>query len=296
MGFIMEIKLGVQLFSVRESMRKDPYSTIERLAQIGFKNLEGANGKPDVDPGIGFDMTVSAEGLRRRLDSMGVKIVGNHISNLNFDVLERVLEFHKTLGNRQIGCDIVFFPYGDMDYVKERCEFYNKVGEKCAEYGMRFYYHNHFQEFQRFAPGGQTIYDFIMEHTDPELVKIELDTFWVARAGLDPVEYIRKYKDRLILLHQKDFVKNAAQPLNVFDGVADMKANIDNAYFQSVKDTRNFTEIGTGILPIQDYINAAKEAPHLEYILLEQDYTQLGELESVEKSMEGFSKLFGINR
>ena len=94
---------------------------------------------------------------------------------------------------------------------------------------MRFYYHNHYQEFQKF--GDNYVYDIIMENTDPSLVFIEIDTYWVTRAGLDPIAVMEKYRDRLVLLHQKDFPNDAPQRLVMFDGVINPQANINMDVF-----------------------------------------------------------------
>ena len=157
---------------------------------------------------------------------------------------------------------------------------------------MRYYYHNHYQEFQPLGEG--TVYDFIMEHTDPGLVYAELDTYWAARGGQDPVKLLEKYGDRLILLHQKDFPAGLSEPLCMFDGLVDPQGEIDGEVFQNTKNPLAFTEIGTGILPIQDYIEAALSCPGLEYILLEQDATQMDELDSIRTSMAAFQKFKGV--
>ncbi len=118
------------------------------------------------------------------LSDLGLSIVGCHINPLQLDILPRALDYQAELGNRQIGCDIEFYPLGDRDYVLRRCDAFNRVGELARERGMRFYYHNHFQEFQRL--GDDYVYDIILANTDPDLVLLEFDTYWVYRGGQDP--------------------------------------------------------------------------------------------------------------
>jgi hypothetical protein len=108
------------------------------------------------------------------------------------------------------------------------------------------------------------------------------------RGGQDPIERINRFSDRVILLHQKDFPHEAPQPLNLFDGVVSPTENIDEAVFIERKDQRCFTEIGTGILPIQNLIDAASKLPKLDYMLLEQDHTTLPEIESIRRSHDAF--------
>src|SRR6476620_8480019 len=196
----MTICVGLQLYSVRESLAPDPCGTLARLADVGFTHLEAANQNARNDPGVGFG--VAASELRSQLADLGLSIVGCHINPLELDILPRALDYQAALGNTQFGCDIEFFPYGDRDYVLRRAEVFNKVGELARARGMRFYYHNHFQECQRF--GGDYVYDLILENTDPDLVKLELDTYWMYRGGQDPIEWMTKCADRVILLHQKD--------------------------------------------------------------------------------------------
>jgi sugar phosphate isomerase/epimerase len=167
---------------------------------------------------------------------------------------------------------------------------FNTVGELARERGMRFYYHNHFQEFQRF--GDDYVYDLILGNTDPELVKLEIDTYWMYRGGQDPVEWMKKCAGRVILVHQKDFPADAPQPLNLYDGVVSPVENIDMAVFEERKDTRCFTEIGTGVLPIQSIIDTASALPNVEYLILEQDHTALDEIVSVRTSRHAFTSSF----
>lgn len=284
----MAIPVGLQLYSVRNALKQDPWGTLEAVAKVGFTHLEAANHNALTDPGVGFG--VGARELREQLAALGLGIVGCHISPLRMDILPDVLDYQAELGNTQIGCDIEFFPYNDRDYVLRRCEAFNEVGRLAHERGMRVYYHNHFQEFQKF--GDDYVYDIILANTDPDLVFFELDTYWMYRGGQDPIAWMQRFPERIILLHQKDFPASAAQPLNLFDGVISLTENIDMELFRDRKDPLAFTEIGTGILPIQDIINAAETLPNLEYLILEQDHTTLPEIESIQRSMEAFTSRF----
>lgn len=287
----MAIKVGIQLYSVRNALAVRPYETLDAVAKLGYKYVEAANHNAAEDDGVGFG--VPAENMKATLDKNGMQIVGCHVNPLRLDRLPAILEYHQKLGNKRIGCDIEFYPYMDMEYLKRRCEFFNEVGRKCREFGLRYYYHNHYQEFQKF--GDQTVYDFIMENTDPNYVFIEMDTYWVTRGGQDPLEYINKYKNRIVLIHQKDFPANAPQPIVMYNGTIRPQAEINHEVFSATKFPACFTEVGTGVLPIQKIIDALKDAPHLEYMLLEQDFTSHeSELESIKISMDAFKKLQGI--
>jgi sugar phosphate isomerase/epimerase len=284
----MNVRVGLQLYSVRNALARDPWGTLALLAEAGFTRLEAANHNALNDPGVGFG--VAAPDLRGQLAGLGLSIVGCHINPLQLDILPQALDYQAELGNTQFGCDIEFYPYGDRDYVMRRAELFNNVGELARERGMRFYYHNHFQEFQRF--GDDYVFDLILENTDPDLVKLEIDTYWMYRGGQDPIAWMQKCADRVILLHQKDFPADAPQPLNLFEGVVSPTENIDLELFQNRKDKRCFTEIGMGVLPIQNILDTAAALPNLDYLILEQDHTALDEIESVRTSRHAFASNF----
>lgn len=286
-GARMAIKLGVQLYSVRNTLGDKPYEALGQIADVGYRYIEGANHDAFDDYGVGFGEP--AKKVKKKLDSLDMKMVGCHINPLMEDTLDQVLEYHCELGNKQIGCDIEFFPFENPDFILRRCEAFNKIGEKCKEAGMRFYYHNHYQEFQE-CEDGKTVYEMIMENTDPKLVFIELDTYWAARAGQNPVQLMKKYKDRIILLHQKDFPEDAGETMMVYNGLVDQKKPINYKIFNEAVNPNSFVEIGQGVLPIASYVNAAHRCPNLECIILEQDHTKLDEIESIKLSMEGFKQ------
>ena len=284
----MSIPVGIQLYSVRNSLAQDPWGTLEKVAAAGFKYVEAANHNAANDPGVGFG--VSAADMRNKLEEFGLQIVGCHINPLDVEILPRVIEYQAEVGNTRFGCDIEFFPAGDRDFVLRRCETFNSIGELANQHCMEFYYHNHFQEFQQID--GEYVYDIILANTDPKLVKLELDTYWMYRGGVDPLQWMQSHGDRIVLLHQKDFPAESPQPLNLFEGVVDPAENIDMAVFDDRKNPLCFVEIGTGTLPIQDIIDAAGKLPNLEYLILEQDHTQLDEIESIKASATAFRNRF----
>lgn len=286
-GMGIAMKAGIQLYSVRESLKKDPFGTLEQVAAAGYYYLEAANHQAAEDCGVGFG--IGAADLLEQLKRHKLKIVGCHVNPLKPELLPAILAYQKEIGNKQIGCDIAFYPYDDMDFLLARCKEYNEIGALCKAQGIRFYYHNHFQEFQVFS-NGKTVYEMLMENTDPELMWIELDTYWAARGGVDPAVLMAKYRDRVLLLHQKDFPADAGEPLNVFQKTIQPTQSITFDDFLEVAKPGAFTEIGKGILPIAYYLSAAANCPNLEYVLLEQDHTRLGEISSIRLSIEGFRR------
>jgi sugar phosphate isomerase/epimerase len=93
--------------------------------------------------------------------------------------------------------------YESLDGLKQACEYFNAVGEKCNAAGIRFGYHNHSHEFTTVFEG-KPVYDWMMELTDPEKVMFEMDLYWVVEGGKNPVDYFAKYPGRYELWHIKD--------------------------------------------------------------------------------------------
>ena len=282
----MALKVGIQLYSVREDMEKDPVEAIRKVAEIGYKNLEVANARADQDPGVGFG--VPADQLLEILGGFGAKVVSSHIRPIDDNTLPAILEYHHKIGNKYVGQSADFFP--DYDTLMKRCEEYNRVGKVLSQYGMKFLYHNHYHEFQKYQD--KYVLYHIMENTDPAYVDFELDTFWAMRGGADPVEVIKHLGSRLNLVHQKDFSKTTTSPINLWT-VKDPNVPITWQTFGGGFDKKDFCEVGTGIMPIQDILDAANEQG-AEYVILEQDATQLTPMESIQISMDSFRKYNGI--
>ena len=287
----MAMQVGLQLYSVRNSMEKDALGTIEQCAEIGYKYLQIANGITDdfreQDLVCGFG--VPADVFRDRCENLGVKLLASHFMNLTAENTREICKAQKEVGVPGLITPIMFAH--TVEDIRRNADQLNAVGEVCRDEGMTFYYHNHSHEWQKV--GGRTIWEQLLEMTDPELVKIELDTFWCARGGNDPSEVIRALGSRCDLLHQKDFPAGRDADL-VMKSVLDESAVVDLDYFVEHTEHELFAEVGTGILPIQKFIDTANEVGGYESIILEQDYTALDEIESIRISMEAFRKYTGI--
>ena len=307
------LKVGLILYSVREEMAKDPIAAVEQVAELGYKNIEVCNHNAIQDSGCGFG--VEADALKAVFDRFGSRVVSAHIFPLEKADLPAVLDYNRVLGNRNIVNPMGrFTTYDDL---MRQCESFNRIGKICHEAGFAFLYHNHDHEFRTFR--GKSILDSIVENTDPDFLSLELDTFWVMRAGFSPVEMLKHFGDRVKLVHQKDFAWDSLAPINTIgltaedyemkpgesagiDGGSDYAKNggkfviteEEAARARFIRSTA-FTEIGTGIMPIQSIIDAANRYTQAEYIILEQDATRMGsQLASIEKSMAAFRRFEGI--
>lgn len=300
------MKVGLILYSVREEMAKDPLGTVRKVGEIGYRFVETCNHAADRDSGSGFG--IPAELLKNTFDEFGTKVISTHIYPIEKADLAAVASYNHVIGNTNLVNPMGSFM--NYDDVMRQCEEMNRIGARLRREGIHYLYHNHNHEFRTIA--GKSIMELIAENTDPDFVMFELDTFWVMRAGLNPVNEIRRFGKRIRLLHQKDFSWDSLQAINL-NGLTPEEREIvpgEGAVFMTAKmkdmaESRRtrfqyeresaFTEIGCGIMPIQQIIDAANESTDAEYMILEQDFTRMpSQFDSIRKSMEGFKKFSGI--
>lgn len=281
------MKVGIQLYSVRDHMAQDPVDTIRKVVKTGYRYLEVANHHADKDTGVGFG--VPAAEIKKLLTDLDAQVFSAHVYPLTEETIQPVLDYHREIGTKYIVVPIAFF--STRDDVLKLAEHLNKIGERCREAGMELLFHNHFHEFQILE--GDEAYSLLMARTDPELVKIELDTYWAMRGGMDPVAVMKQYGRRVRLIHQKDYPKGKDDQINVLKGLEHTQITRD--VFVGVIAPDTFTEIGTGIMDIQSIINVGNTVCHSDTIVLEQDRTAHDELESIAISMEHFRKFKGLD-
>lgn len=291
------MKVGLQVYTVRNSLRADPFGTLEKVSKEGYKYIEFANHNAYSDIGTGFGVDIKE--LKPHLDSYGIKVVGAHIMPANAketmdgfykDVnhFKKIVEYYAQLGCPNLSIPIDFFP--TKEYLLGRCEAYSALGKVCKESGITLLYHNHYIDFQLLD--GECMMDLIVENTDPDCVGIELDAYWVFRGLIDPVEKIKLYGNRIKLLHEKDFPLSEVDHLNAWKVLdRDTPSTIDT--YEPTVNPDHFIEVGEGIIKIQDVIDAGN-AFNIPYILVEQDFTKLDEIDSIRKSMSNFKKMRGL--
>lgn len=271
-------------------MAKDALGTMKRVADLGYKYWETCElFGVDIPNNYGL-AGMPADEARRFLNDTGVSVIGTHFSSAVMSdeaEMDRFLEYQAEIGCWSPGLAMDF--WDNLDDLKRKCEGYVKIAEKCKNLGMIFHYHNHFQEFQKFE--GKTVLEHMAEIMPEDLVKFEIDTYWAARGGADPCAVIENLGDRCIMLHQKDYPADAPE-INLFAGVYSQEMVINEFNIPGIEDT--FIEVGSGVLPIQSYIDSGNKAG-VKYITLEQDITKLDELESIKMSMECFKKFTGIS-
>lgn len=208
-GGPMIAPIGVQLYTVRQAMAQDTIGTLERVAEIGYKEVEFA-GYFDVPP----------DALRAALDRLGMTSPAAHVSIEDLtDKWDETLEAAKIIGHEYLVVPWIAAENRRTlaDY-RETAEVFNGAGRRLQEAGLKFAYHNHDFEF---APmDGKIPYDVLCEAADPSLVELELDLFWIRKGGGNPVDYFKRYPGRFPMVHVKDMAPDGRQ-MDVGAGVID---------------------------------------------------------------------------
>jgi sugar phosphate isomerase/epimerase len=200
---------GVQLYTLRDDLPKDPMGVLKQLGSFGYKQVESFEGKS----GMFWGMTNKE--FKAYLDELGMSIVSSHC-DFRKDFERKAAEAGE-IGMKYLICPYLG-PQKSIDAFKKAADDFNKAGEICKKNGLRFAYHNHNYSFNK--QEGQLPQDVMMQNSDPALVDFEMDIYWVVSAGADPIEWLKKYPNRFRLCHIKDRAKNAA-PTN-FDASVDL--------------------------------------------------------------------------
>lgn len=241
-----QLPVALQLYTVRDQTARDFVGTLRQIAAIGYAGVEfaGFGGLP-------------AQELRDLLAEIGLQSVSAHLGlgELQDDRLDASIAYC-----RAIGCSALVLPYLDaqqraQENLPQLAASLNAIGERCAQAGFTFAYHNH--DFEFTMVHGQTWLNTLFEATDPALVKCELDVYWSAFAGHDPLALLQCLGERVALIHCKDMAED-----------------------------RSMTEVGQGVLDMQGIINFACD--HQLWAIVEHDHPALPSLESARISLSYF--------
>jgi len=258
------LPIGLQLYSVRELLPKDFAGTLKQLATLGFGEVEAA----------GY-YNLSVKQVRQALEDAGLRVPSAHYSftDLQRD-FDKIVAFNKELGVEYLICS---FPgIKDPSRLKDHsfraqvqaftledwrwnADQFNAMGAKVKAAGMSFGYHNHTMEFA--AQNGVVPFDELLRLTDPALVTIEMDCGWVMVGGGDAVDYLKRYPNRISMLHVKDF-KKTDKPATVVDPPP-------------------AAELGTGTADYHPIFVAAKKA-NIKHYFVEQEEFNLPPMQSLK--------------
>ncbi|RYY30432.1 MAG: sugar phosphate isomerase/epimerase [Chitinophagaceae bacterium] len=249
--------LGVQLWTVRAYLN-DLKGSLARLAKLGYNELEVF----DYD-GRFYGKTPGE--FQKICKDLGFTIVsshymtGRHNPQLPGSLLngwEKAVEDAASIDIKYMVCAWLYKEERvSLDKYKELAAMLNKAGETCKTAGIQLAYHSHNFEFPPID--GIVPYDFILENTDKDLMKMQADLYWITKAGADPVAYFNKYPGRFPLWHVKDMERGS----------------------------EHFAEVGKGVIDF-DRIFAAREVAGLKHWFVEQDQTNREPFESLKISRD----------
>lgn len=234
-------KIAVQLYTIRDTLEKDAVQALEKLARIGFTQVETAF----------WPANLPIEAAGQLLKSLGLSVSAAHIQ-LPLNAIE-IQKLQDTCGcNRFIWHG---WPedagYASLEGTRKLIKAYNEYAQVAREVGCRFGLHNHWWEFRN-KVDGKAIFEWLLEETDPDIF-FELDVYWVQFAGQKPDELIPRFGNRLEMLHLKD-------------GPALFRPSI------SLENMDNMTALGQGALNLAAIIEQAK--PLNPIYVIEMDQTE----------------------
>lgn len=250
--------LGLQLYSVRDDMKRDPLGTLKKLSAMGYKNVEHAN---YIDRKFyGYTATE----FKKVLDDLGFKMPSGHtvLSEKHWDKATNDFTdaWKQTVEDAAIvGQHYVISPSLDQklcsnyDGLIAFLDLFNKSGELCKKSGLKFGYHNHDFEF-KYSLNGKQVYDIILEHTDPALVLHQMDIGNMYGAGGRAIEILKKHPGRFESMHVKDEIKSKD------------KGEMGDAYESTV--------LGKGVLPVKEIIDLFKKSGGTTEFIIEQESYQ----------------------
>jgi sugar phosphate isomerase/epimerase len=247
-------QIALQLYTVRELAKADFLGTLRKVAEIGYPAVEfaGLHGH-------------SAEEVRATLDEVGLKAPAAHVPyvGLQTDAIT-VCDELKTLG-----CEFAIVPWigpehrADLDSARRFVAALTEVGNQVRERGLRFGYHNHDFEFAPLdGENGTTLWDLLLTESDPAIIELELDIYWVAYGGAVPAALVSEAPERYPLLHFKDMIGEG--------------------------DVRLDAPIGTGTMTFESL--AAVTAETTEWYIVEQD-VPVNPLADIATSLQGMHRL-----
>jgi sugar phosphate isomerase/epimerase len=184
-------RIGLQLYTVRKLMEANVRTTLEAVAKVGYREVEFA----------GYFGARPSE-LRRWLDDLGLTAPAAHVPLLDGE-LDQLFDAAAELGHRYlVQASLPLLQRRSMDSFRHAAASLNRAGEAARKRKLLVAYHNHDFEFR--STGGIVPYDVLLAETDPSLVSFEVDLYWMAKAGRDPLRYFAAHPGRFRLCHLKD--------------------------------------------------------------------------------------------
>lgn len=238
------------------------YKEIEIYGPYPFSSAAAHERWDAVTPSLGFSGSGfygrTAKEFRKLLDDHGLKATSGHIDLVSLEnKMPEIGEAARTLGLECLGISAI---PGDLrtslDDYKKMADTFNTIGENAQKEGFKFIYHNH--GYGLHPMDRQIPLDIILDGTDPELVFFEMDIYWTTAGGANPVEYLKKYKNRYIAMHLKDM-----KEITTFKGDGGTSD-------QWIELFPLMTSVGKGAMDIPAIVDAAQKSG-VKHFFVEQD-------------------------
>jgi sugar phosphate isomerase/epimerase len=245
--------VGLQLYTLRDMAESDLPKTLQHIRDAGYDEVE-----------LYWSVYKHPAGeLKKMLSDHGLKAPSGHF---DYTGIESKLDYARELGLENVICPMLpKEQWNSADGFRQAAKSFNRWGAKVQNLGMKFGFHNHNYEFKKFD--GKTGLEILMSETDPKLVQLEMDCYWVTQSGNDPVALMQKYKDRVRMLHIKDRKSGFAtsQDLN--------------------ESAEHFAEFGTGSINWAPIIAKAKQIG-VKHYFVEQDVIEGDPIKSIKTSYD----------
>lgn len=278
------MSIGLNLFSVFRELNEDYFGTLEKVAEMGYQNIELISS--NFSTGERFADTFALPVIKKKLDELGLNAFAAHEGVAPGKALiegnwDKIIE-----ENAALGCKSIVFPMAfisDREDTLQTAEHLNVIGNKCKESGLDFYYHNHAHEFKRI--GESTLFDLLVENTDPALVKFELDLVWVMRGGYTPISVLEKLGNRCDMIHQKDLGKHV-DPVNIFAALSGEDNEDTMKLYREIVKPTDFVNLGTGIVNFDETYNKLNNMGTVRYAIVENEGQQGNKFTSIASDLK----------
>ena len=257
--------LGVQLYSVRDVLVKDPAGTLKAIAEMGYREVEGYGQQEGKIGGLSlpdFSKLLKDNGLAMPSSHFNLKLKDwDDSKNDLTDATKKAFDAAAATGQKYIVNP--WMEAGERGEIVKLVKLFNAAGEYINKAGLRFAYHNHEFEYVKKGPDGRLMIEWLLHEIDPKVMAMEMDLYWVCFAGHNPLDWFRLYPGRWELCHAKDMAKT---------------------------EKRETVEVGDGSIDFASIFKQGKLAG-LQYHIIELEHYKTTSMEGVKRARENFLKL-----
>ena len=270
----MALKIGVQVYSVRDDAQADLRTTLEKIKEMGYDGVEfaGRYGNSSAD-------------IKAMCEEIGLEPISAHVpyTELLEDTEGTIAKY------AEIGCKYIAVPYLTEEYRPGTENFpdviknVKMIGEVAKKFGMQLLYHNH--DFEFIKLDGKYALDILYEEVPADILQTELDTCWVNVGGEDPSKYILKYSGRTPVVHLKDFYGEKSESMYELIGIESSSRKAVSKF--------EYRPVGYGVQDFPSIIKASEESG-AHWLIVEQDAPSMGltPMESIAKSREYLKTIY----